>query len=194
MKKKIILASLFAAVLALALPMMAFAAESPTNTQTKTQAGVTATLVGSSESIDNLVIESASASNTVSGALGSQTLLGDYNVYFTDGKTSDFGTLTLSFPASGNTAQVWEVHNGTLTKGSDQTVSNGTVAATTTTLSEFAVVSGTGSSSASGSSSSSSTSPKTGAESTTLIALMTIASLAGAAGVGLVLRRKALQK
>jgi len=96
MKKKIILASLFAAVLALALPMMAFAAESPTNTQTKTQAGVTATLVGSSESIDNLVIESASASNTVSGALGSQTLLGDYNVYFTDGKTSDFGTLTLS--------------------------------------------------------------------------------------------------
>lgn len=188
MKKKVVLASLFAAVLALALPMMAFAAGSQGNTQTKTQAGVTATLTGSNKDIADLVIDSATASSTVNGALGSQSLLGDYNVYWTDGTTDNFGTLTLSFPASGTTAQVWQVHNGTLTKGSDQTVQNGTVGTTVSTLSEFAVVSGTGSAS-----SSSSTSPKTGAD-TGIVALVTVASLVGAAGVAFALRKKVAAK
>jgi surface protein len=105
-------------------------------------AEVTATLTGSSKSIDGLVVaRRASASDAVTGALGGRVLQGDWDVYFTDGTTEGFGTLTLAFPATGGTVQVWEVHSGALTRGADQAVSGGTASATVTTLSEFAVTS-----------------------------------------------------
>lgn len=110
--------------------------------QRKEMNGVTAVLVGSGEDIRSLVIEpKGAASDAVSSALGTRTLQSDWNVYFTDGTTEDFGTLTLTFPATGGTVQVWEVHSGKLFKGGDQAVSNGTASATVTTLSEFAVTS-----------------------------------------------------
>jgi hypothetical protein len=103
---------------------------------------VTATLTGSAESIDDLVVERrASASDVVASALGGRTLQGDWDVYFTDGRTEGFGTLTLTFPATGDVVQVWEVHSGRLAEGADQAPSSGTASATVTTLSEFAVVS-----------------------------------------------------
>jgi pilin isopeptide linkage protein/uncharacterized repeat protein (TIGR02543 family) len=103
---------------------------------------VTATLTDSSESIDNLVVaKRVSASDAVTGALGGRTLQGDWDVYFTDGRTSGFGTLELTFPATGERVQVLEVHSGKLTEGDVQEVSGGTVTASVTTLSEFAVVS-----------------------------------------------------
>jgi uncharacterized repeat protein (TIGR02543 family) len=110
--------------------------------QRKEMNGVTAVLVGSGKDIRNLVIEPrGTASDAISSALGTRTLQSDWNVYFTDGTTEGFGTLELSFPASGGTVQVWEVHSGKLFKGSDQAVSNGTASTTVTTLSEFAVTS-----------------------------------------------------
>jgi uncharacterized repeat protein (TIGR02543 family) len=103
---------------------------------------VTATLTGSAESIDDLVVERrASASDVVASALGGRTLQGDWDVYFTDGRTSGFGTLELAFPATGERVQVLEVHSGRLAEGDVQEVSGGTVTASVTTLSEFAVVS-----------------------------------------------------
>jgi uncharacterized repeat protein (TIGR02543 family) len=119
---------------------------SPARVQTRTFAidgvEVTATLTGSGESIDGLVVEKrSSASDAVAGALGGRTLQGDWDVHFTDGTTEGFGTLTLTFPATGGTVQVWEVHSGALAKGADQAVSGGTASATVTTLSEFAVTS-----------------------------------------------------
>lgn len=110
--------------------------------QKKEMNGVTAVLVGSGEDIDSLVIEPREAvSDTISSALGTRTLQSDWDIYFTDGMTEGFGTLTLTFPATGGTVQVWEVHSGKLFKGNDQAVSNETVSATVTTLSEFAVTS-----------------------------------------------------
>lgn len=102
--------------------------------------GVIARLDGSPKSISDLVIKRrASASDAITDALGGRTLISDWDVYFTDGTTSGFGTLTLSFPAEDGTVQVWEVHSGKLTKGADQSVTDGRATASTTTLSEFAV-------------------------------------------------------
>jgi len=111
--------------------------------QKKEMNGVTAVLVGSGEDIVNLVIEPREAvSDTISSALGARALQSDWDVYFTDGTTEDFGTLTLTFPATGETAQIWELHGGRLVQDADQAVVGGKVSATVTTLSEFAVVDG----------------------------------------------------
>jgi hypothetical protein len=122
-----------------------FAQWVPARVQTRTYVidgvEVTATLTGSDKSIDGLVVERRDPSSAVTSALGDRTLQSDWDVHFTDGTTEGFGTLTLAFPAAGGTAQVWEVRSGKLTKGADQAVSNGTVSASVTTLSEFAVTS-----------------------------------------------------
>jgi hypothetical protein len=98
------------------------------NVQTRTYAnGVTATLVGSDESIDDLVVArrddvpdgelAATPSQEMLSALGNRTLESDWDAYFTDGTTTGFGTLTLSLPASGDEAQVWQLHDGTVADG-----------------------------------------------------------------------------
>jgi uncharacterized repeat protein (TIGR02543 family) len=160
---------------------------------------VTATLTDSSESIDNLVVaKRVSASDAVTGALGGRTLQGDWDVYFTDGTTEGFGTLTLAFPATGGTVQVWEVHSGALTKGADQAVSGCTASATVTTLSEFAVTSAAdaGSTSAaataatSATTSTSTATPRTG-DDTALSALLLAAAGAALAALAAGWRRRA---
>lgn len=110
-------------------------------TQTKTlDNGVVVKLVGSTKTIGQLIAKKRSrASDIVMNALGNRVLQSDWDIYFTDGTTKDFGTLTLTFPATGGTVQIWEVHNGTLTKGADQNVVGGAATATVATLSEFAV-------------------------------------------------------
>jgi uncharacterized repeat protein (TIGR02543 family) len=175
----------------------------PAQVQTRTfsidGAEVTAILTGSSKSIDGLVVaRRASASDAVAGALGGRVLQGDWDVYFTDGTTEGFGTLTLAFPATGGTVQVWEVHSGALTKGADQAVSGCTASATVTTLSEFAVTSAAdaGSTSAaataatSATTSTSTATPRTG-DDTALSALLLAAAGAALAALAAGWRRRA---
>ncbi len=161
--------------------------------------GVKATLsAGSSEDIETLVVEPRDeAGDEVAGALGDRTLQGDWDAHFTDGKTDGFGTLTLSFPATGDTVQVWEVHAGKLTIGADQAVEDGMASVPTTTLSEFAVTSAPSkASAASGTaaavaakSASSTATAKTG-DAAVPIALGALALAAAAAGVAIAIRRR----
>ena len=151
--------------------------------------GVSATLSASpNEDIVALIVVPRSApSNLVSNALGSHLLIGDWDVYFTDGRTSGFGTLTLSFPATGDTAQIWEVHSGTLSQGAEQTVDGGKVSTTTTTLSEFAVISNGGASKGGVS-----TTPKTGDASMPWVPVtLAVLFMAGVACVLVAHKRKA---
>ena len=146
-------------------------------TQTKTlENGVVITLTGSTKTIDQLVVKRHSpASDIIMNTLGNRVLQSDWDIYFTDGTTEDFGTLTLTFPATGDTVQIWEVHNGTLTKGADQQVANGMATVTVTTLSEFAVT-------AASASTTSASIPNTADE--TPRALLACLIIAGAALVG----------
>jgi C1A family cysteine protease len=107
-------------------------AQPSANVQTRTYAnGVTATLVGSDESIDDLVVArrddipdgelATTPSQEMLSALAGRTLESDWDVYFTDGTITGFGTLTLSLPASGDEAQVWQLHAGTVADGAGLT-------------------------------------------------------------------------
>ena len=144
MKKKL-LVLLCAMVMTLAIPATALATGSPTDQQTAEypSAGVSATLVGSIYSLDNLHIDpldggAATIDSSMSSDLtSSDVVVGMFNVYGTHNVTENFGTLTLTFEVgsqyNGCSAVVYQLHNGSLIAHS-AVVSNGMVSITVTQL------------------------------------------------------------
>ena len=151
--------------------MAAFAAESPAG-GTASFTGGSATLTSDTESINNLVVD-----NT-----GTLT----WDVSFTDGTTSNFGTLVLTFNVgsqyNGQTATITVNHSDGTVDTTTQTVSNGQVTVTLTKLSTVSI-------SFSGSSSNaSSTSPRTGAD-MTLLTVLGVTAIIAAAGATVAFKR-----
>lgn len=167
MKKKFLAAILATMVAAALVPSLAFAAVSPGNQQTQTYEGqnASATLSGSDKSIDLLTVV-----NTGTNV---------WTATFTDGTTTDFGTLVLNFTVGtqydGQTATIAIAHSDGTTETQTATVSNGVVSVTVTSLSTFTVTFGgtTGTGSA--------TSPKTGMDMTGIAVIAGVAVVAAGA-------------
>ena len=177
MKKKFLAVIMATFVAAALVPSLAFAAVSPGNQQTKTYSGesASATLSGSSKSIDLLTV--ANTGTNVWAAT------------FTDGTTTDFGTLVLNFTVGtqydGQTATVAIAHSDGTTETQTATVSNGVVSVTVTSLSTFTITfSGA-------TSTGTATSPKTGMDMTGIAVMGGIAIVA--AGVFFLARKRVQQ-
>lgn len=175
MKKKLV-AALFAAMLLVALPTMAFAADSPTGT-------------GGSAASGNA---SASWTGAVNGTLsitdGTTNGLGTYTVSFSDGTTTGFGTMTLTFSGldqyNGQSVNIVCNHSDDTTESWTKTVVNGSVSVQVSKLSTFTISLANGKAA-----SSSATSPKTGVD-MGLLAVGTGALVIVASGVYVAMRKQ----
>lgn len=199
MKKKLI-AFIAAAALAIALPMTALAANSPTNQSGTANgtAGATvsingATYNGTNITLDMITVNKGSESSALKAALPSgDEFIGYFDVAITVNGTNvtelSSGSITVNFPVgtgyNGKTATIAHDHNGSIST-STSTVSGSSAAATASTFSNFAVsVNASGSSASSGSS----TSPKTGTGDMTGLFVLTAVAILGA-GVTFALKK-----
>lgn len=173
MKKKLV-AALFAAMLLVALPTMAFAADSPTGTSATGGNGSATWTTGIGS---DLVI----SDGTTNG-------LGTYDVYFTNDATTGFGTMTLTFSGldqyNGQNVNILCNHSDGTTESWTKTVVNGSVSVSVTKLSTFTISLANGKAA-----SSSATSPKTGVD-MGLLAVGTGALVIVASGVYVAMRKQ----
>ena len=195
MKKKLLVV-LCSMVMALVIPTLAFAAPSPTDQQTAEYpaVGVSAKLVGSIYSLNDLHIDpmdetAATIDTSIKPKLDSDNVVvGMYSIYGTHGVTDNFGTLTLTFQVdpqyNGRSAVVYQLHDGSLIAHTG-VVSGGTISITITQLSEFAVVVDANAATTN----TGATSPKTGSDVNGIVLAMSFAAIA-ACGVFFVLRER----
>ena len=177
-----------AVALAMAMPVLAWAAPSPSAPQQNVAVaeGVTATITFAGEA--EVVATSKQASNVVLGA--NDKVMGSIEI--TSDQVSEDNPLTLTFNVgsqyAGYTGKVFIQHNDGTTEVRDVTVSaDGTVSLTVTKLSVFTLVVDTASGAAT--SDSSAASPKTGVDSSALAGGIAVLAVA-AVGTGVALRKK----
>ena len=198
MKKKLT-AMICALALAMAMPTLAWASNSPqkvtSNTCTASQ-GATLTVTGKTDdSTSKLVVEATSDQASNVSLSATQKIVGTFKVYDVP-EGSTYGPYTLTFNVgteyNGATATVFIEHQGRDanlgTETKTATVSNGSVTISTDGLSLVTIA--VDSSTVTGATTdASATSPQTGVDMTG-IAVATAACAIAAVGVGMVLRKK----
>ena len=198
MKKKLT-AMICARALAMAMPTLAWASNSPqkvtSNTCTASQ-GATLTVSGKTDdSTSKLVVEATSDQASNVSLSATQKIVGTFKVYDVP-EGSTYGPYTLTFNVgteyNGATATVFIEHQGRDanlgTETKTATVSNGNVTISTDGLSLVTIA--VDSSTVTGATTdASATSPQTGVDMTG-IAVATAACAIAAVGVGMVLRKK----